>query len=195
MKLGRGKTKTFALQQFLLLMLMLLAGNGLSQADSFTERRAHVGLKLFRTLVSADLEINNKSNAQGVLPITLLYANKDEQAKEYQQSLQQSFKAVKKIPTEIETLSAVQMLNNAEFKTAAIFIAQPLSKSELNKVIQYGIKHRIIIFSPFEGDVEQGVLGGLSVQATVRPLINKHTLNKSQLSIKPFYLKVAKYYE
>ena len=38
----------------------------------------------------------------------------------------------------------------------------------------------MIVYSPFEGHVESGVLGGLSVEAQVRPYVNRATLEASQ---------------
>ena len=56
-------------------------------------------------------------------------------------------------------------------------------------------KNHIIVFSPFEGDVERGVQCGIAVQARVRPFLNMKSLKSAGVSLKPFFLKVAKKYE
>ena len=183
-----------ALQLLLLALLFSLPCRGLV-ADSFDERRAHVGLKLFRTLVAADLQVADKVGANGNLSIYLVYANNDSAAQEYQQTLAASFSSVRDVPVKTEVVSLNDILTTNKPKPAAIFVAQQLNDAELQSLVRHSIAKHIILFSPFEGDVEQGVLGGLSVEATVRPLINMHTLSASQLQIKNFYLKVAKQYE
>ena len=180
----------------LLALALLACFSGSSFAsDSFSERRTQVGLKLFRTLVSADLNIASKSNGEGELPVVLVYANDQAQAAELQQQLQSDFNAVGNVPVRIDIGSLSTLLASDENKPAAIFISQPLKAPEREALVTYSVKREIILFSPFDGDVEQGVLAGLSVQSTVRPLINQHTLERGRYRIKSFYLKVAKHYE
>ena len=181
----------------LLLVLILLSApsKGLLLADTFTDSRIQVGLKLFRTLVSADLNIVDKTNNDRELPIILVYVSNSSEAHDFLQTLQASFKSVKDIQVRIDVQALSQLVQNTDRKPAAIFITQPLNEAELTALVKYSIEQHIILFSPFEGDVEKGVLGGLSVQATVRPLINMRTLRSSRIQIKPFYLKVARQYE
>lgn len=164
-------------------------------ADTFNDKRAYVGLKLFRTLVTADMQLAQKANDKGELLIYLVFASNDSAALEYQQSLADTMPTVRELGVSIKTLSLAQLQSNMTIKPAAIFIAQQLNTVELEQLVSYSIAQQIILFSPFEGDVEKGVLGGVSVEARVQPLINMHTLTKSRVEIKSFYLKVAKQYE
>ncbi|HEX8154652.1 MAG TPA: hypothetical protein VF698_16080, partial [Thermoanaerobaculia bacterium] len=61
-------------------------------------------------------------------------------------------------------------------------------------LVKYGIDRRLIVYSPFEGHVESGVTGGLSVEAQVRPFVNSTTLAASHIALKDFFLKVTKVY-
>lgn len=193
MKHAGVKLKTLSL--LLVLILLSAPGKGVLLADTFSDSRIHVGLKLFRTLVTADLGVAQKTNDAGELPVVLVYVNSDKEAHRFQQGLQSSFKTVKTIPVKVYVRTVSQLLQDDSKTPAAIFITQLLNQSELDALVRLCIERHIILFSPFEGDVEKGVLGGLSVQATVRPLINMRTLKNSQLRIKPFYLKVARQYE
>jgi hypothetical protein len=191
---NRKLRRLFALQLLLVVVLISLPGRSLI-ADDYKDRRMHVGLKLFRALVSADLQAASKTAADGSLPIYLVYATSESATKDYQHSLQTSLPKLRNIPGRIEVRALSDAITNTTSKPAAIFITQQLSNLELQQLVQFSIAQNIILFSPFEGDVEKGVLGGLSVEATVRPFINMHTLNASQLEIKSFYLQVAKQYE
>lgn len=163
-------------------------------ADSFTDRRIHVGTKLFKTLVSADLEINSKLSREQQINIAIIYSNNRLDAQAIASGLSENFSNIQGAHTHYEKLTLLELVDYKD-NISAIFIAEPLDDASISQLVAYGVDQHIVIFSPFEGDVERGVLGGLSVQATVRPLINKDTLEKSQLKIKPFYLKVAKLYE
>jgi hypothetical protein len=177
----------------MLALLLLLSGSAF--ADSFEERRALVGLKLFRTLVTADLELISKTNGDNQVPILLVYAANKSKAEEYQQQLQLIFNSVKQYSFKVKVGDLKKIKSTDKEKFAAIFVAEQLNDEEIDPVVSYGIENKVIVFSPYEGDVERGVLGGISVQATVRPVINMQTLKQSKLSIKPFFLKVAKQYE
>ncbi|MEJ2417425.1 MAG: hypothetical protein P8Y45_10935 [Exilibacterium sp.] len=186
--------RVLVLQCVLVVMLFSVSGRGLI-ADSFSDRRAHVGLKLFRTLVAADLQSPNKVSGDGALPIYLVYASNDNAALDYRRTLMESLPRVRDIPVRVDVHALADVLADSADNPAAIFVTQRLNDAELRQLVNYSIAQRIIVFSPFEGDVEKGVLGGLSVEATVRPLINMRTLAASKLAIKNFYLKVAKQYE
>lgn len=193
MRIFSGKLKAILL--LLVLILLSAPSKGLLLADTFTDNRIQVGLKLFRSLVSADLDIKQKLNANRELPVALVYVSSDSDARDLQQTLHDSFSTVKDVPVDVQVRNLSELIQDTGNKPVAIFIAQPLNESQLAALVKYGIERQVIVFSPFEGDVEKGVLGGLSVQATVRPLINVRTLNDSRIRIKPFYLKVAKHYE
>ena len=94
----------------------------------------------------------------------------------------------------VEVASLEKVLGEESYRPAALFVSQRLATDEIRRLVDYAVRRHVIVFSPFEGDVERGILGGISVEATVRPLINMQTLSASGLAIKAFYLKVAKRY-
>jgi hypothetical protein len=69
---------------------------------------------------------------------------------------------------------------------------QAPAQNTLKSIIKYGIDHHVIVYSPFEGHVERGVLGGLAVEAQVRPYVNLTTLDASNITLKPLFFKVTK---
>ncbi|GAB3013647.1 hypothetical protein [Bowmanella dokdonensis] len=184
-----------ALLTVLAVLLVPLRVQGLYLADGYGEHRAHVGLKLFRTLISSDLGLQDKLNEQQDLVLYLTYASSDEDAQLYLQVLQDSFNLPQSLNARIEIIPLQELLALPARQIGGVFITQQLNEDELSALVEKSIAQSFVLFSPFEGDVEQGVLGGLSVQATVRPYINMHSLKKSGLQIKSFYLKVALKYE
>ncbi len=176
-----------------LLLLCVLPAHSLF-ADAFSERRARVGLNLFRTFVGADMEIEKRVNQQGGLTIVLLYVDHNREARQYLPQLQQTLPDVHGLSVRIELLSLAQ-LQQRSGSPAAVFVAEKLSDRERTELVTYSVSRRIAVFSPFEGDVEGGILGGLSVAASVRPLVNMKTLHDSQVRLKHFYLSVARHYD
>lgn len=176
------------------LLLCSLTSNSL-QADTLAERRAHVGLKLFRTFVSADTQLEDKLSPDGQLIVWLVYASNDNRAREFGEVLAGTMSSVRGLPVSIRVRSLEQLALSEEQAAAAIFVAQPLNALEREQVIDYGTVHQALMFSPYDGDVEAGIAGGISVEATVRPAVNLTTLKNSGLNLKSFYLTVAKHYE
>lgn len=178
----------------LLLVLMFADGHALV-ADTYSERRASVGLNLFRALLVADQEAEAKADEMGELPVYVLYAEDRIQADSYVDTLRLELGNIRERRTRIESVSFNDYLSRKPDSPVGIFISQRLSGDELERLIRRSIEQGVILFSPFEGDVEKGVLAGLSVQASVRPYINLKVLEETGVAIKPFYLKVARTYE
>lgn len=184
-----------AVCQFCLLLVLTFADGHALVADTYSDRRVTVGLSLFRALLVADQDAEARVDAAGTLPVLVLYAEDKLQADGYAETLQQELATIREHPTRVDSIAFEAYLARDEQAPLAIFIAERLTGSELESLVQSAIAGGVILFSPFEGDVEKGVLAGLSVQASVRPYINLKVLNETGVSIKPFYLRVARTYE
>jgi hypothetical protein len=164
-------------------------------ADTYSDRRVTVGLNLFRALLVADQKAEARADGAGELPVYVLYADNRIQADSYADTLQLELGSIRERRTRIEAVSFADYLSWKRGKPLGIFISQRLTGDELEQLVQRSIEQGVILFSPFEGDVEKGVLAGLSVQASVRPYINLKVLKQTGIAIKPFYLRVARTYE
>jgi hypothetical protein len=173
---------------------MLADGHALV-ADTYSDRRAAVGLNLFRTLLVADQEAEAKADETGALPIYVLYAEDRILADSHVDTLKLELGKIRESRTRIESVSFNDYLSGKGGSPLGIFISQRLTGDELERLVRRSIEQGVILFSPFEGDVEKGVLAGLSVQASVRPYINLKVLKETGVAIKPFYIKVARTYE
>ncbi|WP_022669170.1 hypothetical protein [Desulfospira joergensenii] len=98
------------------------------------------------------------------------------------------------IPIRVEVTTDTSLEQYSKEPPAGIFLVQEIS-DDLERVINFGKLHKIIVFSPFEGDVEAGVLGGIHISERMLPYINQRTLDASGIKIKPFFLRVSKHYE
>lgn len=163
-------------------------------ADSDEDRRLRIGSRVFRSLVAADVEVGGKVAPDGRLPL-VVYGPAGGRWTVEAVSLIEHGEAE---GSEIRDLTVVvETTEDASFGAlaappAAVFLAKRTDDRELDRLVRYGIEHHVVVFSPFEGDVERGVLGGLVVEARVRPLINMRTLEASRVKLKPFFLRASK---
>jgi hypothetical protein len=151
-------------------------------------------------MLAADLDITEKKNADGSLVLLVIYNEDEHKAKDIEALLTKSTRAgktsdIRNLPIKVVSTKDFSFESFQKDAPAGIFIAEPLKGAQLKKVVDYSIERHLIVYSPFEGDVERGVLGGLSVEVRVRPYVNMKTLKASKVRIKPFFMKVTKTHE
>jgi hypothetical protein len=173
---------------------LLIAFAPLSNGDEVQDRRTRAGVRLFRSLLSADLDLTKKTTPANELLIVFVAQNRrsGEELSALFLSESKEKEKLRGMPIVSEISPDAALAAYAKRVPAGIFICEPLNKPALAAVIRYGIEHHVVVYSPYEGHVESGVLGGLSVEAQVRPFVNQATLQASQISLKQFFLEVAK---
>lgn len=161
------------------------------RADAQSDRRVELGLKLFRTLLQADLDLAKKAT-DGKLLVVFVHIDDGKRAAELAKEFGK--KEILGLPLEVVTTSDGTLAAFEKRPPAGIFLTQAPDSKTLAAIVKAGIDRGVIVYSPFEGHVEKGVLGGISVEAQVRPYLNEATLNASRISLKGFFLSVAKVY-
>lgn len=180
-----------------MVVVCLLSGARQAVADaSYNERRVRIGLSFLRTLLASDQDLAAKADAQGQLPVLLWYQTDRELAERF---------AAEFFPPDPEAQRhklggfTVQVNFSNHLPPpqtfAAIFLLEPPSSALLEALIQYGRMHKTLLFSPFEGHVERGVLAGISIEAKTRPYLNAAALQALGIHIKPLFLRSAKFHE
>lgn len=170
------------------------------------DTRRRVAFKLFRATLAADTEITQKKNVSGELVLALVYSGNETADRLRAENYAKQFKKnksennIRKLPVKVTLLSDQSLLSGSIKKKslsnmAGIYFLDELSNNSIRSITELAIKHQLITYSPFKGDVEMGVFGGLSVEAKVRPYINMKTLEQSNIHLKSFFLKVIKRYE
>ncbi len=158
-------------------------------------QRIWTGLDLFPSILAADKDIDSKTGSDGKLLLVLIYNDTGKDVLQMASHLQK-IGTIHGIPIRIELASTPAFIHSrSNTQVAGIFVTQKLSAAPLNDLIYYGKKHHIIIFSPFKGDVESGVSGGILINDRILPYINKDTLKKSAINLKTFFLRIARAYE
>jgi hypothetical protein len=156
------------------------------------ELRVNAGIDLFPSLIAADLDIEKKRGSDGTITLLLFYTDNRAQAVSMSERLSEG-KKIRNIPIRVEISNDLTMRVYTDNPPAGIFLTQPLYEG-LPEIIKYATDKGIILFSPFQGDVENGVLGGLHISDRVLPYINKSAMNATGINIKQFFIRVSVIY-
>lgn len=167
-----------------------------SVSDDFTERRITAGAKIFRALLAADVDIDQKTCRSGELRLGLLYSDQTDNAEMAAATLGRRGDAcIRKLKISIEILSFAECIANDREPLAGVFLTQRLNTAKLRTLTDFANEHHMVVFSPFEGDVERGVQSGIAIEARVRPYLNAKALDAAQVRLKSFFMKVAKVHD
>jgi hypothetical protein len=179
----------------LLVALLAIAPNSALNADDTSDVRAQAGARMFRALLNVDLDIEKKTVDKNQLLIVFVYTDDKTHAADLAARFVSDARdsgAIHGMPVVTELSSDGSLAAYKARVPAGIFLAQAPNANALHSLIRYGIEHHVIVYSPFEGHVEQGVLGGLAVEAQVRPYVNLTTLAASNINLKQLIFKVTK---
>ncbi len=167
-----------------------------SVSDDFTERRITAGAKIFRALLAADVDIDNKTGRNGELRLGLIYIDDTGNAEKAAATLgNRNDPRIRKMQVRIMVLPFAECVKRNNERFAGVFVTQRLTAEKLQTLMAFANEQHIVVFSPFEGDVERGVQSGIAVEARVRPYLNTNSLRAAQVRLKSFFMKVAKAYE
>ena len=177
-------------------MAVLLCTAAPEAADNFTDRRITAGAKIFRALLAADVDITQKTGKGGDLKLCLLYIDDARNAEIAEETLlNRDDTRIRKMNASVEVLPYADCVGEKTERFAGVFLTESLSDKKLQLLIEYANKQNMVVFSPFEGDVERGVQSGIAVEARVRPYLNTKALQAADVRLKSFFMRVAKQYE
>jgi len=171
-----------------------------SPAWSEEDFRVLNGLKMFKSILQADQDINDKHNADNGLDIVFLYTGDLQRAEKLARSFLRMGRGdkkgrVKDMPVFVHLVKDMAHIEEMEIAVAGIFILDKLSTEEIKAIALFGQNHNIVTYSPFRGDVEKGIFSGLTIDTSPKPFINAQVMNNSGIRIKSFFLRVATLYE
>ena len=151
-----------------------------------------VGLDLFPSLLAADRDIGAKVGPDGTLLLVLVYRDDRESLQPFIDHLRR-VGTIRNFPIRIACVQA-PLLDDKGVAPAGLFIIQRLTRSEVRQVVRFGEEHQVVTFSPFAGDVEEGILAGIYITDRILPYVNLATMQRASIRLKPFFLRIAKTY-
>ncbi|MCK0506628.1 YfiR/HmsC family protein [Aromatoleum anaerobium] len=193
--MGKIRFRTRRAARTLLCALLVLGSPwlGANAADEQDARRIAVGLNVFPTFLAADQDIAAKRAGEG--PLLLLVVHRDEPglAERSADGLRDKG-TIRGIPLKVEAVALSRLAHYADADVAGVFVVQRLGE-DLPQLLAFGRRHKLLTFSPFEGDVEKGIAAGIVVGDRVLPYVNLAAAAAAGIRIKPFFLRIAERYE
>lgn len=158
------------------------------------ERRLNFGLRIFPLILAADKDVHSKAGKEGAL-LLLVYKDDREGAEALKEWLEKKKPLVKKkIPVVTEIIAESAMEGALLRGLGGIFLTEELSHDAFQKIIKFGVKHQVIVFSPIIGDVERGATAGIYISTRTMPSLNLTTVKKSAIRIDKRFRKLSKKY-
>jgi len=158
-----------------------LAQDGLSP-------RLQIGINLLPAIVAANQSLAATDNSLS-LPIYLVFREDRYLAEQLKQRISQVGK-IRGRALDVMSISLDELLASAPQPLGVVFIAEPLDR-QLPDLVRFAQQQRLLLFSPFAGDVERGVTAGFQVTEKVLPLVNMASLKQSKIQLKAFFLRIA----
>ncbi len=185
-----GATRRWLLQAGAALLICVLGlATASVQADSYDDRRVRTGARLVRALLAADEDASGRAKASGQLAVQV-YAGANASVDAIIPLIAPMGDAgptkVRGLP--VRVTRAQRLPPDSEPLPTVVFLAVPLDSAEFSELLAWCIANGVVLYSPFEGDVERGATAGLSVQAKVQPFLNLATLEASRIKLRPFFL-------
>lgn len=173
----------------LIALLCLVSFVGLpSLAQENATPRLQIGINLLPAVIAANQSLA-ASDGTNDLPIYLVYRENRRRALQLEPILRQ-IGEIRKRKIKIKSLALDALLADEPAPLSIVFITEPLDQ-RLDELITLAQQQRILLFSPFKGDVEHGVTAGFQVTDKVLPLVNMASLKQSKIQLKAFFLRIA----
>lgn len=159
------------------------------RAESYDERRVRTGARVLRVLLAADQALESKAGAEHQLSV-LVYAGAPQTGDSIAELIAPpgDSKRSRIRGMSLQTRVIEQLPSSGQEAPVALFLATPLESVAFEPLLSWCIGNGVILYSPFEGDVERGATAGLSVQAKVQPFVNLTTLHSSGIELRQFFL-------
>lgn len=175
-------------------ILALLAGQPQAAwaTDAADKRRVDIGLKIFRATLAADQALPTKAGPQGKLTVVLFFVDDRPAARGFGRRLEAQGPLadyeLQVVLTDDPTLSDF----SSDPPAGVLITESRLPPHVLQELQAFSRAHSVVLFSPFEKHVRQGVPTGLFIAARVQPYVNPSALRRSAIELKAFFLRVAK---
>lgn len=174
-----------------LLLAAIALGWSLSGAPSLAQEglapRLQIGSSILPGILAADKRLAGVGSE--TLPVYLVYRDNRRQAEQIRSGLEK-IGSIRGRELRLESVSLGDLPSLDPPPASAVFIAEPLG-AELEQLLEFSRQRKLLLFSPFEGDVERGVATGFRVTDKVLPMVNMQALKQSNVQLKAFFLRIA----
>jgi hypothetical protein len=180
----------------MLIVVAVSVSASTARADDADDRRVRAGARLFRSLLTAQVALESKAAQDGALHV-VIYGADTRLSAEISSLIaangESGKSGIRDLPLKIDAATNLAELAHAP-QPAGVFLVAAQSEKDLAELVRFSTAAKIVLYSPFDGDVERGAAAGICIEAKVQPFLNLPALQAAGVEIKPFYLKVARVY-
>lgn len=191
---GWPRTRGWLLLVLALIVTAVSVSASTARADDADDRRVRAGARLFRSLLTAQVALESKVAADGALHV-VVYGADAHLAAEISTLIAANGEGgktgIRDLPVKIDNIADLAGLPQSP-PPAGVFLVTAQTEKDLAELIRYSTAAKVVLYSPFDGDVERGAAAGICVEAKVQPFLNLPALQAAGVEIKPFYVKVAR---
>ena len=186
--MNAGRSRRSAV--LILLVLGLCLADAGVQAESYDDRRVRSAARLLRALLAADEALERKKDANSRIQV-LLVGERETDLLPLQNliALGGDGEQARVRGLELAVRRGIGIPGPGQPRPVVVFLAEPLPADRFRELLAWCIAEGVILYSPFEGDVERGATVGLSVQAKVQPFVNRATLRSSGIRLRRCFLE------
>lgn len=180
---------------FLLLSIASVAMSVQSFGDTMQERRVTISASIFPRIIAVDEDLHKKLDGKENIVLGLLYDSDKSKAENISSLLTRK---IKKIAGHRIIIKLIDINNNnlqQYNQLGGLLLIEPMSDTDVREILDFSIQKQILCFSPFEGDIERGLMAGIFVGSKIQPYFNLKSIDKAKVQIKPALLRVSKTYE
>ena len=150
------------------------------------DARTRVGLNLVPAFAAA--QVIEKSSTS--IDVWLVYQQLDDEVKEQEAYLRiRNKKQGSSLSFVMRNISDLPSLQPEQ--GTMLVAVQRFDDQGIDALLAYSATHHLLTYSPYAGDVERGVMGGVLISDRIVPLINVQMLKEQQVQLKTFFLKVS----
>ena len=98
-------------------------------------------------------------------------------------------------PLSVRQVSLKALADLTPHERVLLVPSQRMDDAEFAQLLDYAAQWQVVTYSPYEGDIQRGALGAVSVTDRILPWVNMQALARLNIRLKSFFLKVAAKYE
>lgn len=186
--LSGGMTQRYSTRILLAIVALAWSLSGsTSLAQEGLAPRLQIGSSILPGILAADKRLAAVEST--TLPLYLVYRDNRRQAEQIRPGLEKIGR-IRGRELRVESVSLDALARLEPPPASAVFIAEPLG-ADLERLLEFARQRKLLLFSPFEGDVERGVATGFRVTDKVLPMVNMQALKQTNVQLKAFFLRIA----
>lgn len=163
-------------------------------ADETEKRRIDISISIFPRIVAVDNHFREKLDKDNNAQLLFVYDSDKTFAQDVAARVGKDGNNIGGMSIMTRVISAADIFPKYD-APVALFIVEKLSDAQLEKISTYAASVSRLVFSPFPGDVERGVMVGISVTNRVKPYFNMSALRRSKVVINALLMKMSKRHE